>query len=147
MSKKSVMYFDVDGTEIWWLDGRFHRTDGPAVIRPDGGQEWWVNNQRHRTDGPAVIETNGKQAWWVNGKLHRLDGPAVIEANGTQVWFVNGDFHRTDGPAYIGPNNENCMWCKNGKNITNEIAKWMLKHNVTWPWDDETQAQFLLTFS
>jgi hypothetical protein len=66
----------------WYLDGKLHRTDGPAVIWPDGTQAWWLNDQRHRTDGPAVIWPDGQRDWWLNDQRHRTDG--------TQAWYLNG---------------------------------------------------------
>lgn len=60
------------GTKRWRLNGKLHRTDGPAVIWVDGlnewCEEWWLNGKRHRTDGPAVIWFDGLKEWWVNGK-------------------------------------------------------------------------------
>jgi len=56
-----------------------------------GIQEWWVNGKCHREDGPAVIYSDGTQAWYINGKMHREDGPAVIIGDdGTQYWYLNG---------------------------------------------------------
>lgn len=34
--------------------GQLHRTDGPARIFPDGYQAWYLNGKRHRTGGPAI---------------------------------------------------------------------------------------------
>ena len=47
-------------------------------------ESWYVNGKRHRLDGPAVIQYNANgheasEAWLVNGAYQRLDGPAVIE--------------------------------------------------------------------
>ena len=43
-----------------------------------GSKEWWLNGKRHREDGPAVEYCiNGSKEWWLNGKRHREDGPAV----------------------------------------------------------------------
>lgn len=58
-----------DGTEYWRIDstGCFHRTDGPAVIRPNGRREWWFNGRLHRTDGPAVIDPTGIEEWRYHG--------------------------------------------------------------------------------
>ena len=93
-----------------------HRVDA------NGTQEWHVNGQLHRLDGAAVIWADGTQAWWVNGQLHRLDGPAVISAAGDQEWLVNG------------------------QPITDQVEAWMQTQAVVWPWDDQTQMQFILTF-
>jgi hypothetical protein len=128
------------------------------IIHPNGTQEWWVNGKRHREDGPAIINSHNYQEWWVNGKRHRLDGPAYIN-NGRQDWYLNGKRHRTDGPAVIYP--DDCRpftpviypddwreWFINDKNITQEVRNWMKNQNITWPWDwnEEIQAQFILTF-
>jgi hypothetical protein len=42
------------GSKYWYLNGKLHRTDGPAIEYPDGSKEWWLNGKLHRTDGPAV---------------------------------------------------------------------------------------------
>jgi hypothetical protein len=82
---------EVDNTcVVWKMDGKRHRTDGPAVIRADGTQAWYLDNKRHRTDGPAVIDSDGYQVWYLDGKLHRTYGPAVIRADGYQAWYLDG---------------------------------------------------------
>ena len=113
---------DAAGTQEWRVRGQLHRLDGPAVIWAAGTQAWWVAGQRHRLDGPARICAAGTQAWWVNNQLHRLDGPARIWAAGTQEWWVRG------------------------QNITSQVNSWMQTQAVVWPWDDQTQMQFILTF-
>jgi hypothetical protein len=32
-----------DGSQMWFLNGKIHREDGPAVIYPDGTQMWFLN--------------------------------------------------------------------------------------------------------
>jgi len=59
-------------------------------IWDDGTQDWFLNGKLHRTDGPAVIWTDGAQEWFLNGKLHRTDGPAVIWFDGARFWYLNG---------------------------------------------------------
>ena len=49
-------------------DGKYHRTDGPAVEYAGGGKAWFVNDKRHRTDGPAIESANGDKHWFVNGQ-------------------------------------------------------------------------------
>lgn len=31
-----------DGSWVWLLHGKFHRTDGPAREYPNGDVEWWL---------------------------------------------------------------------------------------------------------
>ena len=39
----------------------------------DGSKEWYLNGKKHREDGPAVEEANGSKYWYLNGKCHRED--------------------------------------------------------------------------
>jgi hypothetical protein len=118
-----VTQVDEFGNQTWLMNGRLHRTDGPAVIGADGYQEWYHHGQRHRTDGPALIYPNGTQEWYHHGQRHRTDGPAVIRADdGYQEWYVNH------------------------KNITLEVNNWMSNKGVSWPWDITTQLEFSLTW-
>ena len=74
------------------------------------------------TEPTRTVDAAGTQAWYVNGQRHRLDGPAVISAAGTQEWWVND------------------------QNITTQVNSWMQTQAVVWPWDDQTQMLFLLTW-
>lgn len=54
---------DAKGKRIEWrMEGKLHRTDGPAVEWENGDLEWRQNDVLHRTDGPATISTCG--SWW-----------------------------------------------------------------------------------
>jgi hypothetical protein len=45
-----------------------HRVDGPARIWEDGSKEWYIYGKSHRLDGPAVIDTvSGTIHWYING--------------------------------------------------------------------------------
>ena len=81
---------DPDGTQKWYLNGQFHREDGPAVIFPSGTQQWYKNGKLHREDGPALIHSDGSQFWYLNGYRHREDGPAVTRHDGRIEWYLNG---------------------------------------------------------
>jgi len=93
MPEQPVMHTTDDGVQVWRLDGKLHRTDGPAVI--DGKrQTWYLNGKRHRTDGPAII-SGEYQVWWVNGKMNRTDGPAYIDGK-FRAWYLNGVKYQFD---------------------------------------------------
>ena len=33
-------------SETWYLNGKLHREDGPAVERSNGDKEWWLNGNK-----------------------------------------------------------------------------------------------------
>ena len=134
-----------DGGQEWWINGILHREDGPAIIYPNGNKEWYVNGNRHRVDGPAITKINGYQVWYINGKAHREDGPAVIKPDGCQAWYRDDKLHREDGPAIIHADGTREWWINNVC-ISQEVEDWIETQNITWPWDDDTQTQFQLTF-
>ena len=78
------------GTKEWYLNGKRHREDGPAIEWADGYKEWYLNGKLHREDGPAVEYADGHKRWYLNGSRHREDGPAVECADGTKEWYLNG---------------------------------------------------------
>jgi hypothetical protein len=78
-----------DNGKSWWVNGKLHREDGPAIECSNGDKEWWVNGKRHREDGPAVEYSDGYKSWWLNGELHREDGPAIEYADGIKYWYLN----------------------------------------------------------
>tara|TARA_R100001086_G_scaffold224634_1_gene142667 strand:- start:110 stop:352 length:243 start_codon:yes stop_codon:yes gene_type:complete len=34
----------------------------------NGTKQWWINGKRHREDGPAVDWSDGTKQWWINGE-------------------------------------------------------------------------------
>ena len=83
---------DKYGAIVYFLNGKTHRTDGPAIEWADGSKEWFLNGGCHRDNGPA-IEANGNNFWYLNGELHREDGPATEWSNGDKRWYLNGEFY------------------------------------------------------
>ena len=78
------------GAKYWYLNGKRHREDGPAIERASGGKDWYLNGELHREDGPAIEWASGGKDWYLNGKRHREDGPAIERANGRKSWWLNG---------------------------------------------------------
>ena len=56
-----------NGYKQWWLNGKLHREDGPAVESANGTKEWYLNGKRHREDGPAVEYIDGSKKYWIDG--------------------------------------------------------------------------------
>ena len=76
--------------EEWWLNGKLHHLDGPAVVRYNGTKEWFLNGVQHRENGPATEFPDGHKNWYFNGVLHRLDGPAIEYSDGLKSFYVHG---------------------------------------------------------
>jgi len=53
---------------------------------------WYLNGKRHREDGPAVEFASGAKFWYKNNKYHREGGPAVEHSNGDREWYLNGEW-------------------------------------------------------
>ena len=78
------------GDNEWYLNGKWHREDGPAIERANGDKYWFLDGKPHREDGPAIEYVDGGKEWYIKGKLHREDGPAVEWAGGGKSWYING---------------------------------------------------------
>ena len=91
-------------------------------VYENGSKEWYLNGKRHREDGPAIEWASGRKAWFLNGELHRGDGPAIQWADGTKSWFLNDKLHREDGPAIEWDDGDN-EWFLNGEKFTEEEWK------------------------
>lgn len=63
---KNGKEIDQDGNIRWYLNGKYHREDGPAIERSNGDKEWWFQGKRHREDGPVFEGADGSREWWLN---------------------------------------------------------------------------------
>ena len=66
---KSKCKVEKDGTKKWFLNGKLHREDGPAVESSTGTKEWWLHGKRHREDGPAIECADGAKNWFLHGGI------------------------------------------------------------------------------
>lgn len=92
--RKSWCDINLNGDRRWYIargSKKLHRHNGPAVVLWRGTHlEWWINGRPHRTDGPAVERPDGTRLWYYGGKEHRIDGPACVYADGRKFWYVDG---------------------------------------------------------
>ena len=56
-----------------------------------GTKSWYLNGKQHRLNGPAIEHYNGAKEWYLDDELHRIDGPAIEWPDGTQFWYINGE--------------------------------------------------------
>jgi hypothetical protein len=66
--KTYTVEVDDDGTKHWYLNGKCHREDGPAIEFVNESKYWFLNGKCHREDGPAMVYSNGDKSWWIDGK-------------------------------------------------------------------------------
>lgn len=80
---------DKNGTKYYYNDeGKYHRTDGPAIEYSTGGKEWWVCGEKHRLYEPAYTnEYMGTKSYYIAGALYNLYGPAI----GDKRYFINSN--------------------------------------------------------
>ena len=88
--KKPELKIDEYGSKRWYLNGKCHRIDGPAVEYANGKKSWYLNGKCHRVNGPAIEYADGDKYWYLNGQLHRTDGPAIEKKNGDKEWYLKG---------------------------------------------------------
>ena len=82
---KLINWFEIDEKEYMW-----YILQGYEISVDDQEIAWYLNGKYHRTDGPAIEYRNGSHYWFLNGKLHRTDGPAIEHRDGTCSWYLNG---------------------------------------------------------
>ena len=92
--------------EYWYINGLYHRVDGPAYISyyesGEVAQEYWyLNGISHRVDGPAyrLYYESGKieeEEWYLNGK----------ESNHKE-WLIANNLYK---PYTIWTDEEKVLW-------------------------------------
>jgi hypothetical protein len=73
MDNEPTLRINSLGEKTWWLNGKLHRVDGPAIEHTDGTKFWYFNGKAHRVDGPALEWADGIKTWWLNGNVHYFD--------------------------------------------------------------------------
>lgn len=101
----------VEGSK--YTEEEFLEKMNSEVVRTefDDRVEYRLNGKLHRTDGPAIEYDDGDKLWYVEGRLHRLDGPAVEWANGIKEWWIEGKKYTQE--KFLKRTNQ-----KSGKNMS-----------------------------
>ena len=140
-----------DGTELWYLYGKFQKFTGPIdnltqatkeleatqlseykitgvgyerISIPDlGVSAQYLDGKFHCEDAPAVLLADGTKIWYLNGEKHRTNGPAVIRPDGSEAYFNNGKRHRQKGPALIKADGSAEYWIEGVKQLPPATSK------------------------
>ena len=59
-------------------------------VYPNGDKSWYLNGKLHREDGPAIEWANGDKEWWLNGKEvteeeHKRQTSKVVEMTREEI--------------------------------------------------------------
>jgi len=104
LSKKwSIYYYDASGER--------HNEHGPSIIHSSGTKIWFIHGKIHREDGPALM-TNRGEIWFYQGMIHRLNGPAENSREINQLCYYIHDKQYTKKHY-----NKIIFWCKTACNI------------------------------
>src|ERR1700691_6274019 len=76
----------------------------------DGIIYYYLNGKKHREDGPAIICRDGTLFHYLNGKCHREDGPAFIKHDGREEWYLNSIHVTKEVNDWIKENNIPEVW-------------------------------------
>ena len=85
------------------------------VEYPSGTLRYYLNGKLHREDGPAVIYPDGRICYYLNGKYHREDGPAIIRTDGTIEYYLNDKEITKEVNNWIEENNIPKVWTNSHK--------------------------------
>jgi|ERR1700691_1381388 len=80
------------------------------VEYPNGTLRYYLNGKYHREDGPASIGYNDTISYYINGECHREDGPASIDSDGKVRYFINGKEITKEVKDWIKDNNIPEVW-------------------------------------
>lgn len=137
--KNDVLHCENGPAEVntdikYYVNGKLHRKNGPAIITAKGELYWYINGVQHRNNGPAYIgdDTLREICYYNNGKLTRAGSASVVSntfiycndyivrntapaviANDCLQWRTNGLINRHELPAYISTTS--IEWYKNGR--------------------------------
>ena len=67
---KQVFFVNKFGTKIWFMNGKHHRENGPAIECANGTKEWYLNGKLHRENGPAIECANANKYWCLNDRYY-----------------------------------------------------------------------------
>ena len=46
------------GTKVWYVNGKLHRINGPAVEHINGSESWWVYDKRYTSNKGFQLAAN-----------------------------------------------------------------------------------------
>jgi hypothetical protein len=69
--RKEINHYS-DGDNIYYLNDKLHRTNGPSIEYKCGSKSWFLYGDRHNDKGPATIYNTGGKFWFLNDNSQTL---------------------------------------------------------------------------
>ncbi len=66
-----------EGVKHYYLDGKLHRENGPAIEYPDNSPWWFINDEFRPEDEISLEQNTSSKFWYLNGQ--RIDPKKAIE--------------------------------------------------------------------
>ncbi len=102
MKEQPQCEVDQYGNKEWFLNGKYHREDGPAYEGHDGHKEWRLNGKLHREDGPAIEWEDGRKTWYLHEE--QVHPETIVDYH-----LIRGTFcyyNEQTGTLHFAENNE-----------------------------------------
>ena len=64
---------DIENSGLIYESLIFNIDDEQEITYEDGDKYWHLNGKLHRTDGPACEYSNGHKSWYLNGKYYSAE--------------------------------------------------------------------------
>jgi hypothetical protein len=97
-----------DGSKFWFLNGKVHRKDGPAIEWANGNKDWYLNGELYREEKAVVQWSNDSKRWWfpdyielVYTEIELEALPEVFEDTQTLSFQEGGTVYEQDGWLHL----------------------------------------------
>ncbi len=72
--KKYTVKTDNNGDKLWFLNGKLHREDGPAVELANGDKSWYLDGYKYTKEDWEKEVARPNKSSSLDGKLVEIDG-------------------------------------------------------------------------
>jgi hypothetical protein len=69
--RKEINHYS-DGDNVYFLNDKLHRTNGPAIEYVSGSKCWYLNGFEHNDKGPSGVYDTHLKLWHINNKHQTL---------------------------------------------------------------------------
>lgn len=80
------------GDKFWYLNGKLHRENGPAIERANGYEEWYLNGEKQQMENPMneSEEYDYEQQYGINLARAATSKNITLNRNDLAAQFLTG---------------------------------------------------------